>query len=94
MLRKTGAKKWHCALVDVKIASLLAPWREAESKLLTLCPPKIIQEAGIVGPDEGWVENFMYGFEIEPFKLDQLQRCPEDYPVGLQWAPTTTAGDT
>lgn len=60
-----------------------------------MCPPKIIQEAGIVGPDEWWeVVNFMYGFEIEPFKLDQLQRCPEDYPVGLQWVSATTAGNT
>ena len=69
MLRKTGAKKWHCATVDVKTAFLLAPRREAESKLMR--PPKILQEAGIVGPDEWWeVENAW--FDIKPFQLDQL----------------------
>ena len=60
MLRKTAAKRWRCATVDVRTAFLLAPRREAQSKLLTMRPPKVLQEAGIVGPDEWWeVENAM-----------------------------------
>ena len=47
LLKKTGAKKWQCAMVDVKTAFLLAPRREADTKLLTVRPPKIFQEAGI-----------------------------------------------
>lgn len=67
MLRKTAAKRWRCATVDVRTAFLLAPRREAQSKLLTMRPPKVLQEAGIVGPDEWWeVENAMYGLTSSP----------------------------
>jgi len=38
LLKKTGAKKWQCAMVDVKTAFLLAPRREADTKLLTVRP--------------------------------------------------------
>ena len=69
LLRKAGAKKWQCATVDVKTAFLLAPRREADTKLLTMRPPKILQEAGIVGPEEWWeVENAMYGLTSSPSK--------------------------
>lgn len=67
LLRNTGAKKWQCATVDVKTAFLLATRREADTKLLTMRPPKILQEAGIVGPEEWW-EDAMYGLTSSPSK--------------------------
>ena len=83
MLRKTAAKRWHCATVDVRTAFLLAPRREAQSQLLTMRPPKVLQEAGIVGPNEWWeVQNAMYGLTSSPSNWTDYRN---GVLKGIQW---------
>ena len=95
MLRKAASKRWHCATVDVRTAFLLAPRREAQSRLLTMRPPKVLQEAGIVGPDEWWeVANAMYGLTSSPSNWTSYRKNVERQSMGLQWTQTATAGYT
>ena len=71
LLRKTGAKKWQCATVEVKTAFLLAPRREADTKLLTMRPPKILSRSqncwsgGMVGSGKCDVWAYFQSFELD-----------------------------
>ena len=48
-------------------AFLLAPREDTDRKLVIVKPPKILVEAGIVGPKELWkVQHALYGLRSSP----------------------------
>ena len=51
----------------MKTAFLLAPREDTDRKLVIVKPPKILVEAGIVGPKELWkVQHALYGLRSSP----------------------------
>ena len=67
LLRKAAAMNWEIATCDVKTAFLLAPREDSDRKLVVVKPPRILVEAGIVGPRELWrVQHALYGLRSSP----------------------------
>ena len=58
---------WEIATCDVKTAFLLAPREDSSRRLVVVKPPRILVEAGIVGPRELWrVQHALYGLRSSP----------------------------
>ena len=67
LLRKAAAMSWEIATCDVKTAFLLAPREDSSRRLVVVKPPRILVEAGIVGPREPWrVQHALYGLRSSP----------------------------
>ena len=67
LLRKAAAMSWEIATCDVKTAFLLAPREDSSRRLVVVKPPRILVEAGIVGPRELWrVQHALYGLRSSP----------------------------
>ena len=67
LLRKALAMSWEIATCDVKTAFLLAPREDSDRKLVVVKPPKILGEAGIVGPrEQRRVQHALYGLRSSP----------------------------
>ena len=67
LLRKAAAMNWEIATCDVKTAFLLAPREDSSRRLVVVKPPRILVEAGIVGPQELWrVQHALYGLRSSP----------------------------
>ena len=67
LLRKAAATSWEIATCDVKTAFLLAPREDSSRRLVVVKPPRILVEAGIVGPRELWrVQHALYGLRSSP----------------------------
>ena len=67
LLRKAAAMSWGIATCDVKTAFLLAPREDSSRRLVVVKPPRILVEAGIVGPQELWrVQHALYGLRSSP----------------------------